>query len=174
MLGFAAAASLSQGDVAHARHLAEKGLSLAREIGARDALYVTLHVLAAVARSEGDRERAAWLFGEGLTLSAEVEDASSVAYYLEGLAAIAASDGRLARAARLWGAAEALLETTEVVAYAHAQDRYSHDAQVAAARARLDQQTWAQAWREGRAMTTEEAIAYSLGKAPYSGASTRL
>ena len=109
-----------------------------------------------------------------MTLSAEVEDASSIAYYLEGLAAIAASEDRLARAARLWGAAEALLQTTEVVAYAHAQDRYSHESQVAAARIRLDQKTWAQAWAEGRAMMTEEAVAYSLGKAPYSGASTRL
>ena len=167
MLGFAAAACLSRGDVAHARQLAEKGLFLAREIEARDAVYVTLHALAAVARAEGDRERASRLFKEGLTLSAEVEDDSSVAYYLEGLAAIAVSEDRLARAARLWGAAEMLLETTEVVAYAHAQDRYSHEGQVAAARTRLDQQTWAQAWAEGRAMTTGEAVAYAVDAAPY-------
>ena len=174
MLGFAAAASLSRGDVAHARRLAEKGLSLARQIGATDALYITLHALAAVARAEGDRERAAQLLGEGLTLSAEVEDGSSVAYYLEVLAAIAASEDRLVRAARLWGAAEALLETTEVVAYAHAQDRYSYQGQVTAARIRLDQQTWAQAWAEGRAMTTTKAVAYALGEVPYDDALTRL
>lgn len=146
--------------------MAEKGLSLARQIGATDALYITLHALAAVARAESDRERAAQLLGEGLTLSAEVEDVSSVAYYLEGLAAIAASEDRLARAARLWGAAEALLEPTEVVAYAHAQDRYSYQGLVAAARIRLDQQTWAQAWVEGRAMTIEEAVAYALADIP--------
>ncbi len=94
--------------------LAEKGPSLAREIGPAIALYVTLHALAAVAPAEGARERTMWLFGEGLILSAEVEDDSSVAYYLEGLAAIAVSEDRVARAARLWGAAEALLETAEV------------------------------------------------------------
>src|SRR3712207_3976317 len=125
MLGFAAAASLSQGDISRARQLAEKGLSLAREVGARDAIYLTLHALATVARAEGDHERAAHLFGEGLTLSAEAEDHSSLAYFLQGLAAIAASADRLARAARLWGAAEALLERTEIRSEEHTSELQS-------------------------------------------------
>lgn len=162
MLGFAAAASLSQGDIARARQLAERGLSLAREIEARDAAYLTLHALAMVAQAEGDRERAARLFEEGLTLSAEAEDYSSVAYYMQGLAAMAASEYRLACAARLWGAAEALLERTEIVAYAHAPDRSLYQRQVAAARERLDETAWEAAWAEGRAMTTEQAVAYVL------------
>ena len=171
MLSFASAASLSQGDIPRARQLAEKGLSLAREVGARDAVYLTLHALATVARAEGDHERAARLFGEGLSLSAEVEDHSSLAYYLQGLAAIAASEDRSARAARLWGAAEALLERTEIIAYAHAPDRSLYQRQVAAARARLDEGMWAEAWQEGRAMTSEQAVAYALGEATY-GCST--
>jgi predicted ATPase/DNA-binding XRE family transcriptional regulator len=162
MLSFAAAASLSQGDIPRARQLAERGLSLAREGGARDALYLTLQALATVARAEGDHERAAHLFGEGLSLSAEVEDHSSLAYYLQGLAAIAASEGELVRAARLWGAAEALLETTEIVAYAHAPDRSLYQSQVAAAHERLGEAAWEAAWAEGRAMTLEEAIAEAL------------
>jgi predicted ATPase/DNA-binding XRE family transcriptional regulator len=162
MLSFAAAASLSRGDISRARQLAEKGLSLAREVGARDALYLTLQALATVARAEGDNERAASLFGEGLTLSAEVEDHSSLAYYLQGLAAIAASENRSARAARLWGAAEAILETTEIIAYAHAPDHSLYQRQVAAARARLDEASWEAAWAEGRAMTPQQAVAYAL------------
>jgi hypothetical protein len=162
MLSFAAAASLSQGDIPRARQLAEKGLSLAREVGARDALYLTLQALATVARAEGDNERAASLFGEGLTLSAEVEDHSSLAYYLQGLAAIAASEDRSARAARLWGAAEAILETTEIIAYAHAPDRSLYQRQVASARERLDEAAWESAWAEGRAMTPEQAVEYAL------------
>ena len=162
MLSFAAAASLFQGDISRARQLAEKGLSLAREVGARDAVYLTLHALATVARAEGDHERAAGLFGEGLALSAEVEDHSSLAYYLQGLAAIAASEDRSARAARLWGAAEALLERTEVVAYAHAPDRSLYRRQVTAARERLDEPAWEAAWGEGREMTPEQAVTYAL------------
>jgi hypothetical protein len=142
--------------------LAERGLSLAREVGARDAVYLTLHALATVARAEGDNERAARLFGEGLTLSAEVEDHSSLAYYLQGLAAIAASEDRSARAARLWGAAETLLERTEVIAYAHAPDHSLYQRQVAAARERLDEAAWEAAWGEGRAMMPEQAVAYAL------------
>ena len=166
MLSFAAAASLSRGDLPRARQLAEKGLSLAREVGAGDALYLTLHALATVARAEGDHERAARLFGEGLTLSAEVEDRSSLAYYLQGLAAIAASEGELARAARLWGAAEALLESTEIVAYAHAPDPSLYQRQVAAARERLDEAAWEAAWAEGRTMTLEEVVAEALAEGP--------
>lgn len=164
MLGFSATVPFGQGDLARARRLAERGLSLAREVGARDILYVTLHPLAAIALAEGDHERAARLFEEGLTLSAEVGEASNVAYCLEGLAAIAASEGRLERAARLWGAAEAILEPIEVIAYPYATDRSLHDRQVAAARERLDQETWTRAWAEGRAMTIEQAIEYALEK----------
>jgi predicted ATPase/DNA-binding XRE family transcriptional regulator len=164
MLSFAAAASLSRGEIARARQLAERGLSLAREVGARDALYLTLQALATVARAEGDNERAARLFGEGLSLSAEVEDHSSLAYYLQGLAAVAASEGELARAARLWGAAETLLETTEIISYAHAPDRSLYQRQVAAARARLDDAAWEAAWAEGRAMMPQQAVAYALNE----------
>jgi hypothetical protein len=35
--------------------------------------------------------------------------------------------------------------------------------QIDAARRRLDRQTWELAWAEGRAMTTEQAIAQTLG-----------
>lgn len=73
-----------------------------------------------------------------------------------------ASEDKLARAARLWGAAEALLERTEIVAYAHAPDPPLYQRQVAAARERLDETTWEAAWKKGRAMTTEQAVAYVL------------
>jgi non-specific serine/threonine protein kinase len=164
MLGFSATVPFGQGDLTRARQLAERGLSLAREVGARDVLYVTLHPLAAIALAERDHERAAQLFEEGLTLSAEVGEANNVAYCLEGLATIAASEGRLERAARLWGAAEAILEPIEVIAYPYATDRSLHDKQVAAARKRLNEETWTRAWEEGRAMTTEQAIEYALEK----------
>jgi tetratricopeptide (TPR) repeat protein len=164
MFGFSATVALGQGDRARARRLAERALSLAREIGAREAVAVALPTLAGIARADGDLERAAQLFEEGLVLSAEVGDGTNVAYYLEALAEISASEDRLERAARLWGAAGALLETIEVIAYPHAADRTFYDRQLAAARARLDGRTWEAAWEEGRAMTAEEAVGYALEK----------
>ena len=74
-----------------------------------------------------------------------------------------AHEGSLEHAARLWGAAEALLEEIEAIAYPHASDPLLRRDRVDAARARLDQQTWELAWAEGRAMTTEQAIAEALG-----------
>ena len=50
----------------------ERGLSLAREVGAREIIYITLHPLAAIALAEGNYERASRLFEEGLTLSSVV------------------------------------------------------------------------------------------------------
>ena len=63
---------------------------------------------------------------------------------------------------RLWGAAEAILEQIEVIAYPHASNRSFNDQQLAAARGSLDKRAWEEAWAEGRAMTTEEAVAYGL------------
>jgi chromosome condensin MukBEF ATPase and DNA-binding subunit MukB len=76
-----------------------------------------------------------------LTLSSELGEESSVAYCLEGLATIAAHEGNLE----------------------HASDPVLRRDQIDAARRRLDQQIWELAWAEGRAMTTEQAIAEALG-----------
>ena len=72
--------------------------------------------------------------------------------------------GGVARAARLWGAAEALLETIEATAYAHAPDRALYERQVRSARAQLDEATWQAAWAQGRAMSTGWAIEYALSE----------
>ena len=99
-----------------------------------------------------------------MTYSAEVGEKTNAALCLEELAAIAASDDRLVQAARLWGAAEALLKRIEVTALPYAPDRSLYQRQVAAARARLDEEMWADAWEEGRAMTIERAVAYALSE----------
>jgi predicted ATPase/DNA-binding XRE family transcriptional regulator len=162
MLCFLAVAWLDQGDHSRAKRLAERGLVLSQEAGHRRGTSTNLYVLARLEQAEGDHEQARRLFEEGLTLSSEVGDKTYVAYCLEGLAAIAASEDRLERAARLWGAAETLLERIEVTAYPYAPDHSLYQEQVAAARARLNEQTWVEAWAEGRAMTFEQAVEYAL------------
>jgi predicted ATPase len=162
MFGFAATVALGQGDLTSARSLAEKSLSQGREIGSREVISVALPTMATIAGLDGDHERAAGLFEEGLTLSAEVGEWTNVAYYLERLAEISVTNGDLSRAARLAGAAEALLETIEVIAYPHATDRSFYERTLAAARENLGPEAWAEAREEGRAMTAEEAIEYAL------------
>jgi predicted ATPase/DNA-binding XRE family transcriptional regulator len=164
MFGFSATVALGLGDGARARRLAERALSLAREVGARELVAITLPTLATTARSDGDLGPAARLFEEGLVLSAEIGDRTNVAYYLEALAEISAEENDLVRAARLWGSAAALLETIEVIAYPHAADRTFYDRQMAAARQRLGDRSWEGAWEEGREMILEEAVGYALEK----------
>ena len=162
MFGFSATVALGLGEAARARRLAERALSLAREIGARELITGALPTLATAARSDGDLGPAARLFEEGLVLSTEVGDKSNVAYYLEALAEVSVEENELYRAARLWGAAGALLETIEVIAYPHAADRTLYDRQLASARQRLGERAWEKATQEGWALTLEEAVDYAL------------
>jgi len=164
VFSFLAVAWFGQGDSSRAKQVAEQGLELAREVGAAEAICVACYAGAMVAQAEHDHEQARGLYEEGLVLAAEAGNETNVVYCLEGLATLAASEGSLARAGRLWGAAEALLEKIEVAAYIYAPDRSVHQGQVSAACARLEAAAWQAAWAEGRAMSPEQAIGYTLSK----------
>ena len=79
---------------------------------------------------------------------------------LEGFACVAGAKGEAERAVRLWGAAQALHEAKgmprDIDFLAEADARISH------VRSGMGEQAWDEAWRKGRAMTIEEAIAYAL------------
>jgi predicted ATPase/DNA-binding XRE family transcriptional regulator len=148
MLGFSAVVPFLQGDLERARGFAERGLDLARGVGARDILYVTLHPLAAIALAQGDYEGARRLFEESARLALEVGEKVNVAFCLEGLAAVAA---------------EAILEDIEVIAYPFAPDSTTRERRISEAKAGLDDEAWARAWSEGRSMTPDQAVAYAIG-----------
>ncbi len=73
--------------------------------------------------------------------------------------------GQLVRAIRLWRAAETVLGSGEPGTLPHVADQSLYEQSLAAARAQLDEATWTTAWSEGRAMTTDEAIACALNDA---------
>jgi hypothetical protein len=80
---------------------------------------------------------------------------------VESLAGAASAVGQWRRAARLWGAMERLRE--EIGAPLAASERTGHDRRISDARAALgDDDAFDAAWRQGRAMTDEEAIACAL------------
>jgi len=66
------------------------------------------------------------------------------------------------RSARLLSAAETLLDTIGLSLAAWPEMRADYDRYVAAARAQLDEATFAAAWAQGRAMTLDQAVAYAL------------
>jgi predicted ATPase/DNA-binding CsgD family transcriptional regulator len=164
-LGFLAVAWRNQGDHERAKRLAERGLAISREIGERQATTSALYTLAILAKTEGEDERARNLLEEGLKLSAELGNEADVAHCLEGLASIVAAEGSIVRAARLWGAEETLLEKLEDAVYTYVPDRALHRSQVAA-RSELDEAAWTAAWTEGRAMSLEQAVEYTLEQEP--------
>jgi ferric-dicitrate binding protein FerR (iron transport regulator) len=64
------------------------------------------------------------------------------------------------RAARLWGAVAAQHRTRDLPL--DPSERAPYDRGSAAAECQPDRETFAAAWAEGQAMTTEQAIAYAL------------
>jgi hypothetical protein len=82
----------------------------------------------------------------------------------EGVATLAGARGDPVRAARLLGAAEALRELT--LSGVPSSLREAHAASIETATAGLDANELAEAWREGREMTLDEAVAYALEAVP--------
>ncbi len=80
------------------------------------------------------------------------------------LAGIAVAERKPEQAATLWGAAEALLDGAEAAVYVHTPDRAAPAHALAAARSRLDSETWDNAWNDGRAMSLDQAVSYALGR----------
>jgi hypothetical protein len=100
------------------------------------------------------------VFGEVLTLFRELESPMSIAECLEGFAGAAGMGGKGERAARLYGAADSLREYLGAPLQSGDRPRYEH--QLAAARSVVDIEVWEAAWKQGRTMTLEEAVAYAL------------
>jgi len=150
-----------QGDYVEARALFEESLTISREIGNRKAIASVVYGLGIVAGAQGDYAAARTFQGESLTLTWELGDRLGIARSLERFATMADTMGTPRNSPSLWGAAELLRE--EIGAPLTPNERTENDAQIAAARAALDDDVaFDAAWKEGRSMTMEKAIAYAL------------
>ena len=132
-----------------------------RALGQPYATAYVLTTLGDVASDQRDDGRAHQLYAESVPLWLQVGNLVGIALCLKGWAAVAQRAGQLERAARLWGAAEVLLERSSDQQI-HPAIRAAYDRDHAAARVVLEQAGWAAAWKEGRAMTLEQTIAYAL------------
>ncbi|MFQ5874043.1 MAG: tetratricopeptide repeat protein, partial [Dehalococcoidia bacterium] len=154
--------AVEQGDLGWAAELFEESLALDQELGDKEGIASSLSGLGEVARHQGDLGQAVELFEESLTLYRELGDKRGSTECLEGLAGLTCARGQPERAARLFGAAEALCEA--IGAPLSPADRADYDRDVSTVHAGLDEEAFAAAWAEGRAMTLEQAIAYALRK----------
>jgi predicted ATPase/class 3 adenylate cyclase len=149
-----------QGDYSTARSLLEESLEVGRELGDKLGIVYATANLGLVAYDQGDYSSARSLYEESLAATQELGDKYQIASLIEAFAALLVVKGEPERAARLYGGAEALREEAGIPLAPSERPRYERE--VAAARAKLDEERFKAAWAEGRKMTLEEAIAYAL------------
>jgi predicted ATPase/DNA-binding XRE family transcriptional regulator len=162
------------GRVAHAlgddrqaqSHYAES-LALFRDLGNRRDIAQVYLELGRVACTQGHAAQAHGYYAESLPIFGELMDKLGIAQCLERIAGLISTPGQhpadTRRTARLFGAAEAVRAAAGLPLPPVYRAAYQHD--LAAARARLDEEAFAAAWAEGQAMTLEQAIAYALEEA---------
>jgi predicted ATPase/DNA-binding CsgD family transcriptional regulator len=148
--------ALLRGDPASAATLAEHAVAGWREAGYLWGIAQALGTAAAAASERGDQVRATRLYDETLTLWLESDDGRGIAGTLAGIAGVANRRGQSERAARLLGAAWGVAESLGVRYLAH----HVHAERVlAATRSHLDEHAFDSAWKEGQALSIEQAVA---------------
>jgi predicted ATPase/DNA-binding CsgD family transcriptional regulator len=149
--------AISEGDGMAAGPLLDESLMTFRSLGDRRNTCKTLYALGDLARMQDDRKRAAARYDEALATAVDAGARWFITLCLERLAGVVATTDDAVRAARLFGAADAL--RNELGAPMSPYFRAIYESDLAAARTRLDQARFAQAWQDGRAMPLEKAIA---------------
>jgi hypothetical protein len=148
------------GDVEQAAACHEESVAIFRRVGDAWVLGVSLYNLASVRRRQGELRQARALSQESLRLMRDHASGMQIAYGLGGTGANAAAECQPVRAARLLGAAEGLFHALGRTP--QPQDRAEFDRGVAAARAQMDEEAFAAAWAEGRALPLEQTVSYAL------------
>jgi non-specific serine/threonine protein kinase len=146
--------------------LLEQSLALAESAGDGYSQGYTLMSLGHLRLRQGDLAAAQRWLGRALAVWHDLEDVHILPHALEGLAWVDAARGKAECAACLLGAASALREAIGGTVHPHWQA--DHERATETALAALGERTFAAAWRRGRAMTVEQAVAYALGEQPSS------
>jgi tetratricopeptide (TPR) repeat protein len=161
--------AVRQGKYDRAASLVEESLGISRELGNKWGIAACLGTLGWMALLQGNYESATQLLRESLSTRQEIEDRGGIAWCLEWLAMVAVEETgtagemeQAARAARLLGAADALrkdagsvIDPVDLPEYVRTLDLL---------RGRLAGDAFERMWREGRAMSLEQAVAYALGE----------
>jgi predicted ATPase len=159
-------ALLDFGDRARAAEVLEEALALQREAGDALGLAFVLNTLGYVALRDHELELAGARLDESLGLFRELGDVSRIGDTLEGLAEIAARRGHDRRAATLWGASAALRAESGKQMEPSLSGGILRDEALAEVRTRLGECTFAEAWAEGAALGSQDAIALALSQRP--------
>ncbi|HEV2471136.1 MAG TPA: tetratricopeptide repeat protein, partial [Chthonomonadales bacterium] len=149
--------ALIRGDLDAAQKLAEQSVALYQEMEHKHGAAKSLSVQAKVHALKGEFAAAQSCYEQSLAITGKLSEQWVASVYLMELGEVVAEQRQLAWAAQLWGTAESLRETYHVPI--HLTERADYERSVAFARAHLGERAFAAAWAQGRAMTTEQALA---------------
>ena len=174
MLGFALAGmgelAVRRGQYERATGLLEESLALRQELGDQWGIAASLGSLGWVALLQRDFDRMRRLLRESLAIRLEIGELGGLAWCLEKLAEAASLQAQTLphqlrrqeyrRAARIFGAAEALRRPVNSVI--DPADRPAYENTLAALRATLGEEAFAEAWAAGSSLPLEEAVDQAL------------
>jgi tetratricopeptide (TPR) repeat protein len=152
---WAAQAALGCGDLTGARRWADEAVSMTNGVYQSSALLTRSRVEVAL----GELPAAERDAHEALGIAARVGGHLLIPEILERLADVAREAGSHHEAARFFGAADGIRGRMGAVRFKVFDA--AHEASVSAVRAALDEHDFDEAWAEGAALSTEEAIAYA-------------
>lgn len=156
-------AAYNQGDYALARALFEESLKVFQELDRRQMIMLALFDLGKITRDQGDYDMSHALYARIAAIMQHYEGHCDYAGLLGAFGHLAHVQGQEKRAGRLWGAEEAL--RAKIGSRLPAREPDKNNRHAAEARQSLGADSFALAWEEGLAMTTEQALTYALGTA---------
>jgi hypothetical protein len=149
-----------RGDEGQVLAIVEEQIESLRDRQETDGLVFLLHLFGVLVSASGDVTRATALLRETMALQWE-RRSHLIPEHLEAFAWLAVEQGHVVRAAHLLGATDSMLEGKSI----YIATRFAHQHLVGKLRAQLGETMFAAAWVEGKAMTLEQAVAYSLSGA---------
>ncbi len=154
--------ALTRGDYPKARLLLEESLDIHRTLGDPWGTSHSLSRLALLSLEVHDKDTSRRLAAESLAIEREVGDRPGQLFNFEVLAGVAAAEGRPERAVRLYACASVLRPA--VGSHAVEPGWPDHARHVADLRSALGDEAFAEAWAQGRAMSSDESLDYALAE----------
>jgi DNA-binding CsgD family transcriptional regulator len=154
----------SRGDLEYSATLHEESLELSRQIRDPQGIFTCLAHLGYLGLLKADFEGAVSRLREALRLAWETDYKVGIQTSLHVLASVAASREQPVRAARLWGAVEGIEEAYGAHLTLMARSITNFEGRLAAAHSQLDEETWLEAWAQGKSMPSEQAVEYALSE----------
>jgi predicted ATPase/DNA-binding SARP family transcriptional activator/DNA-binding CsgD family transcriptional regulator len=152
------------GEFDRSEALHEEALALFRKMGDVTGISHCLNNLGLAMLAGRAYDKASGLFRENLRVAYSSDHKVTIQSSLVGMGGVAASRKQPDRAARLWGAAEALEDNFGIRMTPAGLSLADYEGFLALARSHLEEEEFALAWSEGKAMPLQKALEYALSE----------